>query len=454
VGAVCSGAFMSQLGAGVVNSAYPELQVQFHTGLAAVTWVTLSYMLVLTGTLVLFGRLSDLRGRKLLYLYGVGVFLVGSIACAAAPNLAVLDLARVLQAVGAAMVQANSVAIVVLSVPPVHRAKALGFQSAFQALGLALGPTIGGLLLGLGGWRLLFLVNLPFALVTLLVAWAFIPRSRDLQLGAGLDLTGAALLFGAVAALLSSLTLATASHWRSPFIALLAAATVVLVVAFLAQERRVRFPLVRLSLFSESRFSLGVVSAAVAFCCLFGLILLVPFLAKYTFGQPVWEGGLELMALPLAIFVVSPLAGRMVRTFGERRATALALGVAVVGFAALATIPHHPAELVLLLGLTGAGVGLFLPANNATLMGAVEASDAGLASGIVNMARGLGTALGLSFTTLVFISFGGGDTSAGQVDAGFRAATAALGLLAAANLAAMVVVGRRAQPKVKEYAVS
>jgi MFS family permease len=181
VGAVCVGAFMGQLDASIVTLALPSLQRSFDASLGAVTWVALSYLLVLVALVTAFGRVSDMAGRKLIYLYGFVVFTIGSALCGLAPTLLALDGARVIQAVGAAMLQANSVAIIVLAVPPRSIGKAVGFQGAAQAIGIAMGPTVGGLLVAAGGWRLIFFVNVPFGVIGLIAGWLFIPRSRNLS---------------------------------------------------------------------------------------------------------------------------------------------------------------------------------------------------------------------------------------------------------------------------------
>ena len=144
VATVCFGAFMGQLDASIVTLTFPALQQQFHAPLAAVEWVSLSYLLTLVSLLVAVGQLADAAGRKLTYLHGFGLFAVASAACGLAPGLGWLVGFRVLQAVGAAMMQANSVALVVTSVPRERMRAALGMQAAAQALGLALGPTVGG----------------------------------------------------------------------------------------------------------------------------------------------------------------------------------------------------------------------------------------------------------------------------------------------------------------------
>ena len=156
---------MGQLDASIVTVALPTLQHTFDATVGAVTWVGLSYLLVLVATVTAVGRFSDMWGRKLVYVYGFVVFTGASLLCGLAPSLGALCGFRALQALGAAMLQANSLAIIVLVVPGRALGRAIGMQGTAQALGLALGPSVGGLLLAAGGWRLIFLVNVPFGIL-------------------------------------------------------------------------------------------------------------------------------------------------------------------------------------------------------------------------------------------------------------------------------------------------
>ena len=176
--AVCFGAFMGQLDASVVTVAFPALQRQFGAGLASVQWVSLAYLLVLTALLVPAGRWSDRAGRKLMYLYGFVVFAGSSAACGLAPSLGVLIALRVVQAGGAALLQANSVALVVTSVPERNRRAALGVQAAAQAVGLASGPVVGGLLVAAAGWRWVFLLNVPVGVLAVVAGVCLLPRTE------------------------------------------------------------------------------------------------------------------------------------------------------------------------------------------------------------------------------------------------------------------------------------
>ncbi|GAA1993403.1 MFS transporter [Catenulispora subtropica] len=185
---VCFGAFMGQLDASITTLAYPALRTEFRASLAAVSWVSLSYLLTLTLLLVPVGRLSDALGRKLFYVYGFGVFTAASAACALAPSLKTLIAFRVVQALGAAMLQANSIALISNSAPRAKLRSALGVQAAAQALGLGLGPAVGGLLVDTLGWRWVFGVNVPVGLVALAGGVFLLPRTRERNPGFRPDL--------------------------------------------------------------------------------------------------------------------------------------------------------------------------------------------------------------------------------------------------------------------------
>ena len=196
VATVCFGAFMGQLDASVVTLAFPALQRQFGVALAGVQWVSLAYLLALVVLLVPVGRWSDRYGRKLVYLYGFVLFTAASAACGLAPTLGVLVAVRVVQAAGAAMLQANSVALVASSAPAGRRRAALGMQAA-QALGLALGPVAGGLLVAAAGWRWIFFINVPVGAVAVAAGWFLLPRTRHRAARQGADPLGLLLLAAA-----------------------------------------------------------------------------------------------------------------------------------------------------------------------------------------------------------------------------------------------------------------
>ncbi len=407
VAAVCIGALMGQLDASIVTVALPTLQRSFHASVGAVTWVGLSYLLVLVATVTAVGRFADMWGRKLLYVYGFVLFVVASAACGLAPDLVTLCLFRAVQAVGAAMLQANSLAIIVLCVPGRSLGRAIGLQGAAQALGLALGPTVGGLLLAAGGWRWIFFVNVPFGIVGTVAALTLVPRSVNLAARVRFDWRGLALFFPTVVALLSALSFGATRGWGSPLIITLFGAAAVLAVTFYLAERRDRDPMLDLGLLARPRFAFGIASAVGAYLVMFGVLLLVPFYLERGLGLSAERAGLELMAMPVAFGLVAPFAGRLADRTGARSLTVSGMALVAAGLFALGAARPGTVGLALLLGAVGVGLGLFTSPNNAAIMGAAPEHQSGMASGVLNMSRGVGTSLGLALTGLIFTVAGG-----------------------------------------------
>ena len=263
------GAFMGQLDASIVTLTYPQLESEFNTGLGSVQWVSLSYLVVLAVLLVPVGRWADTRGRKLLYLYGLGLFSMASAACALAPPLGWLVAGRGFQAVRAALLQANSVALVVLSVPRSRVRTALGLQGAAQALGLALGPTLGGVLVVAYGWRSVFWVNVPVGLVAILAGYVFLPRSRDLSQRRRNDGAGFVMLAGAIVSSLLALSGLSGMPLPPALVVGLCGVAVVIAVAFWHVEVRAEDPLVDIDLLRRGGLGASLAGALLAYLLLF-----------------------------------------------------------------------------------------------------------------------------------------------------------------------------------------
>jgi EmrB/QacA subfamily drug resistance transporter len=429
---------MGQLDASIVTVALPTLQKSFHASVGSVTWVGLSYLLVLVATVTAVGRFADMWGRKLLYVYGFVIFILASALCGFAPDLAALCGFRALQGVGAAMLQANSLAIICLVVPARSLGRAIGLQGAAQAVGLALGPSVGGLLLAVGGWRLIFFVNVPLGVFGAAAALALVPRSQNLAQKEAFDVAGLALFFPAVVALLTAISFGSTVGWGSPLILGLFLAATGCTAFFVRHERAVRNPMLDTGLFRHRRFSTGIASAVGSYVVMFGVLLLVPFYLTRGLGFGTARAGLELMALPVMFGVVAPLAGRVADRVGARSLAVSGLAAVAIGLVALGALRPGTTMFLLLLGLVGAGLGLFTAPNNATVMGSAPAGQAGMASGVLNMSRGIGTALGLSLTGLLFSVSGGTSGIAARADHAF---TVTALVLAAIAVAAGIVAG-------------
>ncbi|MEV6604463.1 MFS transporter [Kutzneria sp. NPDC051319] len=392
VAAVCLGAFMGQLDASIVTLTFPALSREFGASLAGVQWVSLSYLLTLVALLLPVGRLADAAGRKLLYLYGFAVFTVASAACGFADSLPLLVGLRVVQAVGAAMLQANSVALVTTSSPRRSMRAALGVQAAAQAVGLALGPTLGGVLVDGVGWRWVFWVNVPIGLLAIAAGRYLLPRTRQRTAMRSVDWLGVALLGSCSTALLlglSALSGLDAPVWA---VVTLFVAGVVAGVGFVVRQRLAADPLVDLNLLRDGVIASGLVAAMLGYLVLFGPLVVVPAL-----GGSVVRAGLVLTSLPVGFALAATFGGSR----WPDRTRALVGGlVCVAALIPLCLLPLTDPVLAISLAALGIGLGLFTPANNAAVMAAIPAACSGVGGGLVNMARGLGTTLGVASVTL------------------------------------------------------
>jgi MFS family permease len=398
IATVCFGAFMGQLDASIATLTYGSLSAQFHASSAAVSWVSLGYMLVLVALLVPVGRYSDAHGRKLCYLYGFIVFTAASAACGLAPSLTMLIVFRMIQAFGAALLQANSVALVTTSAPRSRMRAALGVQAGAQALGLALGPALGGVIVSTVGWRWVFLINVPVGIVAVVAGQYLLPRTRTKAPTDSFDWLGLALLAFSSTALLLGISAASGLNLPGYITAALFAASAAAAYGFWRRISAAKHPLVNPILLRTRQISAGLVGALGGYLVLFGPLVLVPDV----FGtHQTAKAGLVLTSLPLGFAAAALGANRVLpMSWTDRRRAMTGSAVAVVALLALIPLPFTPAALMPMFALLGLGLGTFTPANNTLVMAAIPPQAAGTGGGLVNMSRGLGTALGVALVTL------------------------------------------------------
>jgi MFS family permease len=426
VATVCFGAFMGQLDASVVTLAFPALQRQFGAALAGVQWVSLAYLLALVALLVPVGRWSDRYGRKLVYLYGFVLFTAASAACGLAPTLGVLVAVRVVQAAGAAMLQANSVALVSTSAPAGRRRAALGMQAAAQAVGLALGPVAGGLLVATAGWRSIFFINVPVGVVAVAAGWFLLPRTRHRAARQGNDLLGLILLAAAATGTLVAVSAVSGLGLALPGLAGCAAVAVLAGAGLVWWERRAAAPLVDLGMLAASGTGPLLAGALCAYLVLFGPLVLIPQVLTARGGSVV-HAGLLLAALPAGFGLAAVAGEKILPAAWPDRRRCLAGGLLAAGCAAALAIPAPDIVVATWLGPLGIGLGTYIPANNTAIMAAIPPGQAAAAGGMVNMARGLGTALGVAVVTLALHAAARlGHPSAGPATAMAALATCAL----------------------------
>jgi EmrB/QacA subfamily drug resistance transporter len=400
VATVCIGSFMGQLDASITQLVLPALEREFNSTIAQVSWVAVMFLLVVSVMLPIFGRLADMYGRRKLYVAGFVVFIAGSTLCGFAHSIAWLIAARALQAIGAAMLSANSVAIIVSIAGDTLRGKALGIQTAVQAVGLCAGPTVGGWIVDALDWRWVFWVNVPFGIAGTVIAWFIIPETSAAKPGSRFDLPGALLLVPGLATLM--LAISQVGSWGLTSVGVIgnAAAGVMLLAVLIVWEHHSPDPLIPLGLFKKWAFAFGNLASLFANIILFGLFFLMPFVFERVFQESAFSAGLRLTTIPIALGLLAPISGALSDRIGNR---ILCTGGMLIVFSGLLLLSlqlgeDNPSLIIVTLSLVivGIGQGAFFAPNNNAIMGSASVSEAGEAGSLMNVTRDLGTSVGIA----------------------------------------------------------
>ena len=400
VGVTCIGAFMGQLDASIVQLARPTLQETFKASVNEVRWVAIAYLLAYAACLPVFSRICEMVGRKLLYLVGFALFGIASLLCGLAQDLPLLIAFRALQGIGGSLLGANSIAILLKSVPPDKRGRAIGWLTAAQAVGVSAGPVVGGLLLASLGWQWVFWVAVPFAFAAVVLGWLVLPRTANV-VAETFDWPGALLLMPSL--LLSVLALNQLSVW--PLLSLPMIACVLGAAAFLImfgrRERKAAFPLIELGLFRGGGFSSGILGVALGYALLYAMLFLSSYALLHGWHNSARVTGLKLALIPLAIGLLAPLGIMLSHRWGMRAVGVIGMGFCMAALLTFVAIGFWLENESLAPGLTGmfvfgAGLGLFMAPNSNATIAAAPSQHSSTAAGMVNLMRVLGSCIGVS----------------------------------------------------------
>jgi len=402
--AVGIGTYMSALDGSVVNTLLPVIQGYFHSDVATVEWVVTIYLLVVSGLLLSFGRLGDLRGNKTVYIWGFLIFVLGSALAGLSPAPIYLIAARAFQAVGATMLFANSPAILTKAFPATERGQALGLQGTMTYLGLTTGPFLGGWLADVFSWHAAFFINVPVGLLAVWLGWRVIPKDAIAGVNEQFDLVGAFTFMTGLIALLFGLNQGHKWGWLSPLTLGLIAGSILILALFVWIENHVPTPMLDPSLFHSRVFSTAAISPLLNYVCVYSVLFLMPFYLIQGRGLSAGQAGLILTTQPLVMALTAPLAGILSDRIGSQIPTTLGMLILGVGLFSLARLTQSSPLSQVLAGLavSGLGVGLFVAPNSSALMGAAPKNRQGIASGVLALARNVGMVLGIGLTGAIF----------------------------------------------------
>jgi EmrB/QacA subfamily drug resistance transporter len=440
---------MTPLDASIVSVALPTISNTFHLGYAGVIWIPVAYLLCLATLLLTFGKLSDIKGRKLFFTSGFAIFTAASALCGISQSGGELIFFRGLQGVGAAMIGATSAAIVTDIFPPEKRGKALGVNVLAVYTGLAVGPTVGGVLVQALGWRSIFYINVPIGIAVSLIAAIRLKESGELRTpNEHFDRLGAASFTGGLSLFLLGLTLTGSSSWTDPVVLGSLLGGLCLILLFLGLElKRGEQALLDLDLFRKNRlFAAANLSALLNYTAYFAVPYFLSFYLQTLQGISPLITGLILMAMPVPMAVLSPISGWLSDRIGSRLLASSGMGlmcVALLFLSQLALSTPLP-YLAAMLFLLGVGMGMFSAPNTSSVMGSVDKGHLGVASGTIATMRFVGQALSLAvmgavaataIPPQVFSAIFGGLGSSGPVSADVFLKGAGLAFLTGAGVA-------------------
>ena len=437
---------LSSIGTSIANVSLPTLAQAFDASFQQVQWVVIAYLVAITTVIVSVGRLGDMTGRRRLLLIGIVLFTLASVLCGVSSTLGLLLVARAAQGLGAAIMMTLTMAFVAQTVPPASIGKAMGLLGTMSAIGTALGPSLGGLLIAGFGWRAIFLVNLPLGLMIYLLAHRHLPADSQRQTTgrAGFDLVGSLVFAATLAAYTVAMTIGRGNF--GPLNTALLAAALLGAGVFIFVEARVESPLIRLVMFRNARLSASLVMSALVSAVMMTTLVVGPFYLSRALSLDAGLIGCVLSVGPFCAALTGVSAGRLADRLGAQRMTLAGLVGIATGTILLSVLPETLGILgyVLPLIVMTVGYALFQTANNTAVMADIHSDQRGIASGLLNLSRNLGLITGASAMGAVFAA--AADITTAPADAvarGMRVTFAVATILIAGALSIAMVTYRR-----------
>ncbi|GAB6903972.1 MFS transporter [Kineosporia succinea] len=420
LGICCMSLLIVGLESTVLNVALPSLQKDLDASVSGLQWALDSYTLVLASLLMLSGSTGDRIGRRRTFQTGLAIFVLASALCALAPNLAWLVVFRMLQGVGASMLNPVALSIVTNTFPDrAERARAIGIWSAVIGVSIALGPILGGLLVDTVGWRWIFIINVPIGLLAIGLTALFVPESKAAR-ARRFDPVGQVLVILALATLIYAIIEVPHRGWGSPLVVGLLVVALASVVGLVVHERRRVEPLLDVRFFRSPMFSGATLIAVCAFAAFAGCLFVNTLYLQNDLGLTPLRAGVYLLPMAFVVMALAPLSGRMVAVYGTRPSLLLGGVGMTAGTITLTFVePSRPLGLLFLAyALFGVGFGFLNAPITATAVSGMPPSQAGLAAAVASTSRQVGTTVGVAVVGSVYTSALGAGSAAGLAAAG------------------------------------
>ncbi len=405
--AVSFGLFMIMLDNTVVNVALPTMQKDLHVSIASLEWVVIAYALTFAALLITGGKLADLYGRRRIFVVGLAIFTLSSLACGLAPSAGFLIGARAVQGAGAALMNPATLSIIVATFPPKERGQAIGIWAGVSALALAIGPLGGGLIVENLNWNWIFFINVPVGILGIVVSQFAIRESRDTSAEQSIDLPGLVTSIGFLFSLSYALVEGNSHGWTSPEILGLFVLAAVFLVTFIVVEKRQRLAMLDLSLFKIGSFTGANIVAMLVSLSMFGVFFFVSLYIQNILGYSATQAGASFLPMVTLIILIAPIAGRLSDRIGSR--WLMGGGMTLVGFSLLlyerVTVTSTFWTLLPSMILGGIGMAMTMSPMTSAAMGSVPVDKAGVGSGVLNSFRQVGGSLGIAVMGAIVASY-------------------------------------------------
>jgi EmrB/QacA subfamily drug resistance transporter len=451
--AVAFGLFMIMLDNTIVNVALPSIERDLHMSISSLEWIVTAYALTFAALLITGGKLGDYYGRRKMFILGLAVFTLSSLACGFAPNAGFLIGMRAVQGAGSALMNPATLSIITATFAPSERGRAIGIWAGTSAMALSIGPLLGGLIVDNLNWNWIFFVNVPVGVVGIVVSTLVIRESRDTSAEQSIDFPGLLTSGLGLLALCYALIEGNKHGWASAEIVGLFAASAVLLGAFVLLEARQRLPMLDLSLFRNSTFSGSNLVALLVSLGMFGVFFYVSLYVQNILGYSPTKAGATFLPMTLLIVVIAPLAGHFSDVIGSRWLMGVGMTLLGVGGLLYQRIGVHTSYWVLLPPMLVGGVGMAMTMSPMTsaAMASVPIDKAGVGSGVLNSFRQVGGSLGIALMGAILVSYThpGSRNPQDFVNGLHAALLTSAGIAFAAAIVAVVLVkpSRRGEPQ-------
>lgn len=394
--------FMACLDSSIVNVALPVMADYFKVGMNSIAIIVSSYLIAISATILIFGRLGDIKGTVRVFKIGIIIFTLGSLMCAIANSLYLIVLARVIQAIGAAGFMATNQGIITRVFPAGERGKALGITGSFVALGTLVGPPLGGFIVDAAAWQYIFLINIPIGIFAFILGLKILPRDEE-SIKARLDIKGALLFLVFIVALFAAILSGEQIGFSEPPVLIGFGLAIAAFIIFIKVELAEDSPLLQLNIFRNQLFSLSILCGFLLFVAMNCSNILLPFYLQDVIKMSPSVSGLYLMTYPLVLFIVAPISGHLSDKIGSELLTLIGLVIFSSAFFMMATLDQQlePVKLVVIIAIMALGNGMFQSPNNSLIMSSVPRDRVGIAGSINALVRNLGLVVGISVSTLI-----------------------------------------------------